>query len=642
MHRLISHLIGLAVTLFALSTLHGIDLVENFEGDAIDSAVWDTGGAKTLTVADGRLTVGDGGGNWANGNIRSQQRFFLPEAGETTSIEWVLGSATSSAEAAAGQTVRTQIGIISANQTGDNPEHYPNNTGGVWIDLDSFLNADLTSVGGVIFVANKDKPANQNADNYGTVVPAWDWKTGTATYRLDLTDTGFSWFENGTEVSVVNWTDFGLDTEFDNGFRVIALGMNYDTGRGSNSFESITVTNGQGPPSLITSFQSSQTNVVSNQTVTLSWILDPAASGSIDNEIGNIDALTTNGEGSTEFLVPEVTEETTLEITLSGNLNGDTATRTVSLTVSPAPDANLDDFLDDFDDAFLNDTEWEHLGGKTYVVDSSLITWDAASGNWGHGEVASLKSYPIPEAGNTTTVIWVLGPATVDNNAANDENRAIRPMCGIFSAFEDHPWSRQHWQNDSGGLWLDITQMSSIRTDGVYGDLVTADDTKAFESNGTVTNNFDLLWNWETEGTTIELSLTDTGYTWSSGENELGTGTYADAGIDTEFSNGFKVMFSAISSEDGRGTIALDSIAVDNGGTAPGEGPLVISEVVYNADTSVTLTWNSQAGQNYKIETSTDLEIWIEQVDGVAADGPTREFTLPSSGGTRFYRVAKE
>lgn len=641
---LLKRLIGAASALLSFAALHAIDLVENFDGPDIDTAVWLTGGAKTLSVSGGRLIAEDGAGNWANGNVRSQQRFFLPADGETTSIEWVLGPATTSVNSANGETVRTQIGIISANQTGDNPEHYPNNSGGVWLDLDQFLNTDLTSVSGSAFEANDSKPSGQPADNVGTVSPSWNWKTGDVTYRLDITNVGYTWIENGTEILSSNWADFGVDTEYNNGFRIFALGMNFDTGRGSNSFESINVTNGQGPPSLITSFQSSQNVVNSNQTVTLSWIIDPSASAEIDNEIGNIDAKTTNGEGTINVTIPVVTETTTIDYIMTATAGAETATRTLSLTVNPAPDANLDDFLDDFDGSFLDETEWEHLGDKTYTIDNSLITWAPESSNWGHGEVASLKTYPIPEAGNTTTVTWVLGPASVTNNAANDENRAIRPMLGIVSSFEDHPWSRQHWQNDTGGLWLDVTQMSSIRTDGVSGDIVIANDQKAFESNGTILDNFDLPWSWETEGTTITLTLTNTGYTWSSGGNELGTGpgTYADAEIDTEFANGFSVIFSAISSEDGRGTISLNSIEVNNGGTAPGDGPVVISNVTYNSDSSVTLTWNSLADQTYKIETSTDLENWLEQVDGITADGPTRDYTFSSAGATRFYRVAKE
>lgn len=223
MHRqaspqLLKYLKGSAAALLSTSAVHGIDLIENFDGTEVDTAVWDIGGAKTLSVSDGRITMEDGAGNWANGNIRSQQRFFLPEAGETTSIEWVLGAAVDSAESANGETVRMQIGVVSANQTGDNPEHFPNDTGGVWVDLDGFFNTDLTAVSGALFVTNDTKVSGGNGTNFGTVFPSWDWKTGTVTYRLDITDTGYTWFENDAQVSAVNWADFDLDTEFDNGF----------------------------------------------------------------------------------------------------------------------------------------------------------------------------------------------------------------------------------------------------------------------------------------------------------------------------------------------------------------------------------------------------------------------------------------
>ena len=418
--------------------------------------------------------------------------------------------------------------------------------------------------------------------------------------------------------------------------------MNYNNGGGTTSFEKIQITNAQGPPGLLASFQADQTAVTSNQTVTLSWIMDPEASGSIDQEIGSIDAATTAGAGSVSILVPEVTEATTVDYTITVTKGADTISRTVSLNVTPAPPSSLDDFLDDFDESFLNGDDWEHLGARTYSIADSLITWSNDGGNWGHGEVASLQTYPIPQAGDTTTITWVLGTATVTTARTDSETQALRPMCGIASAFEDNTWSRQHWQNDTGGIWLDITTMSDARSDGVSGDLVYANDTKTQDSNGTVGSNFDVLWNWETEETSFSLVLSNTDFTWKNGDDELGTFTYADAGLDTEFSNGFKVMFSAINSDIGRGTISLNSVQVDNGGTAPADAALTISDIKYNADTSVTLTWNSQAGATYRIEVSNDLENWFEQVDGVAADDSTREFTLSSGGGALFYRVEKE
>ena len=121
---LLRKLLALFAFLFIpLQAAFGIDLVENFDGVTLDEAVWEANGAKSYTVADGSLTFNDGAGDWANGNIRSQQRFFIPEAGETSTFEWTLGPATTSTEAEGGQTVRMQIGIVSANQTGDNPEH---------------------------------------------------------------------------------------------------------------------------------------------------------------------------------------------------------------------------------------------------------------------------------------------------------------------------------------------------------------------------------------------------------------------------------------------------------------------------------------------------------------------------------------
>lgn len=188
------------------------------------------------------------------------------------------------------------------------------------------------------------------------------------------------------------------------------------------------------------------------------------------------------------------------------------------------------------------------------------------------------------------------------------------------------------------------TTAGSARTDGASGNLVYANESKSADSNGNVLAGFDALWNLETESTGFSLVLTDTGFTWFTwfqGDLELGTSSYADLGIENTFQFGYKVMLSAIDLNQGRGTVSLDSIQIEQSGGAPA-AELQIIDTVDNGDGSLTLTWNSVANGEYTIETSSDLDNWEDLQTGIAADAATKEFTFNKAGDKRFYRVYKE
>ncbi|MGJ8695804.1 MAG: hypothetical protein ACSHYF_05760 [Verrucomicrobiaceae bacterium] len=623
-----------------ISSVYAIDIVDEFDGSELDTAVWESAGPKTASVTGGRLLMNDDGGDWGRYDIKSQQRFFLPEPGQTTTVEWVIGTSTVTNDI--GQSIRYQIGLDSNNEPDDNPEHYWNSTGGIWIDLDVINPADTANVSGSARYADDTKNAGGEAFNLGGVDIAWNWLTESRTLRLEFTDTQYTWYDGTTELYTHTWADAGIDAEFQNGFRIIAMGMNFNNGSGTMSFEKISVTNGQGPSGLITGFSAAKNPVRAGEKFDLEWIVDSGATAvSIDQEIGDVTAQTTAGTGSVTVTAPEVEATTQVIYTITVSKTGEADNvRQLVVNVQPAPPLSEANFFDDFDTDFLNEENWRHIGNKTYSIADSLVTWGNDGGDWGHGEVVTKNVFPIPPAGSPTTITWNLGPADIE--VENDADTALRPMMGIASAFEQQTYSLQAWQNTTGGIWLDVATMGASRLDGVSAIAYHANDSKAADTNPIDAVNVDISdWDWKNDNQEFSLVLTNLGYTWYAGENQLHSATYAEAGLDDEFSKGFYVLFSAINWSIGRGPVSLDSLNISNGGS-PSSGPVTISEIILDASNMVSLTWNSEPGATYRIESSSDLEFWLEEIDGVDSDATTKTFTFASSGAARFYRVIKE
>lgn len=617
------------------------NLVENFDGAELDANVWESTGAKSVTVADGRLTWNNDGGNWASGDISSAQRFFLPPPGETTTITWTLGPGLITTENGGAnslaQSLRYQLGIHSANETATRKEHWANTTGGTWIDLDNISLANTTGVFGGVYSANDTKQANSNGASVGgATIENWSWQTDTHVFRLELTDTDFAWYNGDKYMAGDFWEVMGIDTEFSNGYRVLALGMNFDSGRGFTSVERIEIQNAFIPSSLVSSFSTSLPTPVSGQTVVLSWRTEPEAKAVIDQGIGSVDEQTIDGVGQLQIPVPSVPVPTAITCTLTVSKGAERVSRTVTLNVSPTPDVVFDDFRDDFDGDTLDLENWEHRGERSFTVADGRITWDANAADWGHGEVDSAKVFPMPAPGNTTTVLWTLGPAegTVE---ANDGN-SLRPMIGIFNRFENHNWSRQHWQNTTGGIWLDVTSLGNNRTDGVSGDLIYANGTKAVDSNGTQLASFDVPdWNWQTDSHEFSLVISEVDYSWFSGDTLLGTGTFEEAGIDTEFASGFKIMMMAGNWNQGRGLMSLESIEVRNGAATDS---FAITGISKETD-GFRVTWHSSVGEKYEIHRTENLGTPLRLIGEVTAQSDSTSFRdtdTPTS--QAFYSVA--
>ena len=101
------------------------------------------------------------------------------------------------------------------------------------IYIDNIANANPSTVAGNLRGANDTKEPSSNANDLGFQQINWNWQTENKVIRLDLTDTGFTWFEDGVQMLTSVWTSLELDAEFANGYRVLAIGMNFDQGRGT-------------------------------------------------------------------------------------------------------------------------------------------------------------------------------------------------------------------------------------------------------------------------------------------------------------------------------------------------------------------------------------------------------------------------
>ena len=63
--------------------------------------------------------------------------------------------------------------------------------------------------------------------------------------------------------------------------------------------------------------------------------------------------------------------------------------------------------------------------------------------------------------------------------------------------------------------------------------------------------------------------------------------------------------------------------------------------LVEQADKVLTLGWEANAGQSYRIEGSTDLSTWTILADNVAATGPSSTMAISMDFPSNFFRVRR-
>lgn len=643
-----------------------VDVIDEFDGAFLDDTKWFAQGEKSATIADGRLNWSTSTGNWGDGEIESIQTFVLPPDGETTTITWELAPVTITTDNPnnADATGRYQIGIFSNNEPanfdefGDpaativRREHWPNEEGGVWYDITNIANANPTTASGGLFDANRSKVASSGAtQQVWATISDWDWATESRVVRLEITNLGYVWYDGDIELGSNDWINAGnltekpegITNEFDAGFRVMALVMNFDAGRAHGGLERLAIENAFVPSPTLSDFRAERTSVVAGQVNTLSWSVAPGSTVSIQPDIGDVTAQTIDGKGSITLIPVEDDVPSTTDLTYTVTVvNGaETLTRDVTVSVEPRPRLRTTDFIDEFDDGTVNPNVWESRGGKPFVVENDYYTRNVGGGSWGRHEINTIESFPLPPAGNSTIIKWNLGPSTVTTVSDDGEGRSVRHQIGIISYHERAGGSRETWNNTTGGIYLDLF-FNDQNTTGITGGILWNDDQKPnanqYPWRGGVTVSD---WNWLTDDHEFSLEVTAFGYTWRHGTEEIYTGTWNEDNLDNEWVNGFRVFACGMNYSTGDGTSSVQAISVDNGGEVP---TFDILTVARNGG-GVDLTWESAVDEAsvYNVERSSGLDgTWTKIAENIASAGETTSYTDASPpAGRAFYRVTK-
>lgn len=637
-----------------------VDIIDEFNGNALDENAWFAHGGKDLaTVSGGRVNWTDSGGNWADGEIESKQRLVLPPAGETTTITWELAPATVTTDNGGdpnANSFRCQFGIFSHNEPanfdefGDpapsitRREQWNNTTGGTFYDITEFRSGRTDAVAGGLFDTNDTKTdASQGNQIAYPTIAGWNWLTESRAIRVELTETDYTWYDGDNVLGSNTWIDAGIDTEFSNGFRIAAMTMNFDAGRGAGGYERIAVENAFLPSPLIDEFRLQRSSVVAGQANQINWTVAPGSTVTIEPDIGNVDAQTdAEGRGALIFIPVEgdIPGETKITYTLTVQNGTDTLTTATAVTVEPRPTPNTSDFIDEFDEGSLNPNVWETRGGKTHTVEEGYLKWADDDGNWGRHEINTVQSFPIPPIGNTTIIKWNLGPASITTENTSSTQSA-RNQIGIISYHERAGGSRETWNNTTGGIYLDLFFRAENET-GIDGGVMWNDDQKPNANQYPWRGGVSVAdWNWQTEDHEFSLEITTFGYTWYSGQDLIYSGTWAADNLDNEWSNGFRVYAVGMNYDTGRGATSVQSITVDNGGEIPTFD--IISAA--KGPGGVALTWESTPDEAsvYNIERAPDLDgAWTPIAQDIASTGDTTSFTDPTPpAGDAFYRIVR-
>jgi hypothetical protein len=110
--------------------------------------------------------------------------------------------------------------------------------------------------------------------------------------------------------------------------------------------------------------------------------------------------------------------------------------------------------------------------------------------------------------------------------------------------------------------------------------------------------------------------------------------TYAD-GSPVFVGDSFSIML-----QDNRGTALLAAPYA----FAQQSTPLQITEIDFNSESQVVISFSSTANRSYRLETSVDLDTWLEAYDGIPSDGATTIImhTPPMNSRVLYYRVIEE
>ena len=87
-------------------------------------------------------------------------------------------------------------------------------------------------------------------------------------------------------------------------------------------------------------------------------------------------------------------------------------------------------------------------------------------------------------------------------------------------------------------------------------------------------------------------------------------------------------------------TLYLDNLRlIDTGSEDAAPASFEIATVEHKDDGMVTISWPSQEGASYIVQSSMDLQNWEELDDSVPSGGETTSFDAPGVGDETYYRV---
>ena len=345
----------------------------------------------------------------------------------------------------------------------------------------------------------------------------------------------------------------------------------------------------------IIDFNSVDVEVTPGSQTTLNWTVDPTASVSIDQGIGNVDGVTFGGVGSIQ-VTPEAPSST---YTLTSTRGGDVATATVTVG------ANNFACLWQVGEADGGSGDLVQENGNSNDPPGDPINKDD---DWYFAGV-----YPDPIG-----IMAADEPLTSGDNTQGFE-RALLVI---------DPTNRIHFNLDDANAFPTTAMRLTVATAGsslaeFQGFMGPIDFTASY--NGT-----EILSSTVT-GNTLEL--------------HQGTFTAGDVGATT----GDNVIEITRKTDAGGAWMLFDYVKLE---TEPGtQEELRITEITHDNQTgNVTVTWVSRVGQTYIIETTTDLgiaeNIWNEANDSYVADSElssetfvSGSFELPAGTQRFFVRI---
>jgi len=411
----------------------------------------------------------------------------------------------------------------------------------------------------------------------------------------------------------------------------------------------------------ICSFAGTPTTIAPGESSDLIWAIDPTATASLDQGIGNVDASTTNGVGS----VPIAPIQNTT-YTLTSTRGMDTDSQQVTITVR-----NIISFAGAPAIArpgIPTTLSWQ-------VDPAASVTIDNGIGNVDGQTVAGVGSIDVTPTETTTytltstrgadveqrnfTVVFVdlalLWQIGVDNNDQNEFEAEFDADDFFYLEDGDYTGTSPDGGFIFGALW---SAGREPENDGVGGNeigferaLTEGDpDTHIFfqldpeEASPDSQFTFTVEMRAAQDPSTHDLEFRMNGNIFHSvdevnavGNNQvLITDTFS--GEDVEAQAGPNVLTVARTAGTGA-WIQMDYLTLEVQAVAPAE--FKITDIRLD-DGDVIITWNSRPGRNYVLDSSPDMKTWLEVEDSIASMGSSTSYTESGAAagtGRRYYRV---